>query len=258
MLEIKYDDFKNELSFDEDWYIDIQIDLIFNDNNYYHKYVKKVVNELFVLMKKDFLSNYIKLDYVKKGESYYRNHQEEFLSKVISLFDKLNSLTKNTSEQKRKKKNKKKKNKNTITTNNNDINTNDNENYNDNEEESEMKEQDIDNNIKYENIEEIKNIGNNNINDDNNIEEKMINNTKNILDNEKKGEILKNKNWFNNLGLNREELEFTNNNIFEKSQNKENDKLCIKSNINTINEEEIPEKDKEIKISSKVDIEKKF
>ena len=59
-----YSETKEELPSDEDCYIDIQIDLIFNDNNYYHKYIKKIILEFFELMDKEFLNNYIKQDFI--------------------------------------------------------------------------------------------------------------------------------------------------------------------------------------------------
>ena len=84
---------EDDIEINKDWYLDINIDLVFIDNNYYHKYVKKLIFELFLLLKKDFLNKYIKFDFAKKGESYYKNNKEEFLSEVISLYEKLNSVT---------------------------------------------------------------------------------------------------------------------------------------------------------------------
>ena len=235
--EVKYySETKEELPSDEGWYIDIQIDLVFNDNNYYYKYIKKIILEFYELMDKEFLNNYIKQDFIKKGESYYRNHQEEFLSNIIILFDKLNTLTKiiNKNEQKRKKKNKKKKNKNKVLISNNNSNNNE-DNDNDNDDNSEIKESD--NNIKNENNNE-KNI-NNNIN--NNIEQKIENNNK--LDNQNKGELLKNKIWLNNLKLNSEQLEFTNN-IFDKS---------LKNEDSYINKTKSPDKSPDILSENKIE-----
>ena len=230
-------DFKNEeerkqSQFDNDWYIDIQIDLIYNDNTYYHKYVKRIINELFILLNKEFLMNYIKLDFTKKGESYYKNNKEEFLSGIISLFEKLNNLTKiiDKNETKRKKKKKKNKNKNLMS--------------NKNIEDSESK-----NNENVENIiidDKMDQVNNNNLNNDknNNIEkskvneikdedEKSENNNKIIIKN--KGDNMKNKIWMDSLKLNREELELVNN-LNDKS---------LKKEINLSSKIDIPENHKD-------------
>ena len=263
---------KNDVEIDEDWYIDIQIDLVFNDNNYYHKYVKKIVNELFSLLNKEFLSEYIKLDYTKKGESYYKNNKEDFLSSIIALFEKLNSLTKivDKNETKRKKKNRKKnKNKNVsnINTNNNsEINENNNDNNNDNNNNDEnniininnKKEQIIKNdnvNINQTNISNMNNINNISSNINININEKKETKNENennnkIIDNQNKPDNKKNKIWVDNLKLNREELKLVND-INDKS-------LKNEITLPKTNKLELSDKCLDLDLLSKIEIEKKF
>ncbi len=225
----------NDLELDNDWYIDIQLDLIYNDNSYYHKYVKKIINELFLLLNKEFLSNYIKLDFIKKGESYYKNNKEEFLSSIISLFEKLNNLTKIVDKNDTKRKKKKKKNKNKASTTNK------------NNEDSESK--DNENIIIEDKIEQLNNNNlNNNQNNMNNTYEIKddIKENSNKINNKNKGEVIKNKIWTDNLKLNREELELVNN-LNDKS---------LKKEINIPNKKEIPEK--HLDLLSTVDIQNKF
>ena len=272
---------KNDVEIDEDWYIDIQIDLVYNDNNYYHKYVKKIVNELFSLLNKEFLSEYIKLDYTKKGESYYKNNKEDFLSSIIALFEKLNSLTKivDKNETKRKKKNRKKnKNKNVsnINTNNNsEINENNNDNNNNNENNNNDNNNDNNNNdnnniininnkkdqiIKNDNVNinqanisnmnNINNISNNiNINEKKEIKNENENNNK-IIDNQNKPDNKKNKIWVDNLKLNREELKLVND-INDKS-------LKNEISLSKSNKLELSDKCLDLDLLSKIEIEKKF
>ena len=232
----KNEEGNNDIELDNDWYIDIKIDLVFNDNNYYHKYIKKMVNEFFVLLRKDFLTNYIKLDFIKKGESYYKNNKEEFLSSVIQLFEKLNNLTKDVDKNEPKRKKKKKKNKNKSVNSNND---------------SEIKE--IENNIingkeedklnNDDNLDDNQNIIDNFNNNLNEKKEEKENEIKNDND-EKKEESIKNKLWLDNLKLNREELKLVNN---------LNDKP-LKSEINFLNKKEVENN----LDTSKLDIEKRF
>ena len=201
------DETNNGIEIDKDWYIDIKIDLVFNDHNYYHKYIKKMVTEFFELLKKDYLSKYIKLDFIKKGESYYKNKKEEFLSSVISLFENLNNLTKHVDQNEPKRKKGKKKNKNKNINNNisnNDSEIKDNENNNIKNEKEEEK---LNNNNFHDNQNIINNF-NNNLNE--NEDERRENMTKND-NNKNKEESLKNKIWLDNLKLNREELKLVNN-----------------------------------------------
>ena len=228
---------ENNLIIDDNWYIDINIDLIFNDNNYYYKYVKKIINELFELLNKEFLIKYIKIDFNKKGESYYKNNKEEFLSSIKSLFNELNKLTKliDKKENKRKKKNKKKNKNKNIIINENNINNNEYKIKNDeikiindkNEEKDNKDKLNIDNNNEINN--KINNISNiNNINNNNNdIKKEIKDNNNNKLDNQNKNKI-----WLNNLKLNREELEIKNNNIYDKllkNDNNGNNNIIINS-----------------------------
>ena len=238
----------NDIPFDEEnWFIEIQIDLVFNDNHYYHKYVKKIIFELFEIVDNNFLLKYIKKEFIKKGEFYYKNNSEEFLSGIISLFEKLNSLTKIVDENKpkRKKRNKKKnKNKNLNADDKNKNNGDDNENDNDNDIDNtdiNLAIKDKDNSINDNNDDYNKNINkinNNNISDIK--EDNSTNNNK--IDNQNKNKI-----WLKDLKLNREELELGNNK-YDKSLKNEEKKL------NYPNEIESPQICKDFK--SKIEIEK--
>ena len=233
--DIQNEEVENGIEIDNDWYIDIQIDLVYNDNNYYHKYIKKIVNELFELLNKEFLNKYIKSDFIKKGESYYKNNKEEFLSEVISLFEKLHNLTKIVDKNEPKRKRKKKKNKNKNLINNN--------------EDSEIK--DNDNKIIYDKNQQPKNnnenleINQNNIDNINELKEEN-NENNNIIDNKDKGENMKNKIWLDNLQLNREELELS----------KEINDNSLKKEINFTKNLEISEK--HLDLLSNTDIGTKF
>lgn len=203
---------------EENWFIEIQIDLVFNDNHYYHKYVKKIIYELFEIIDNNFLLKYIKKEFIKKGEFYYKNNNDEFLSGIISLFEKLNSLTKVVDENKpkRKKRNKKKnKNKNLNSDDKNRNNENDNDNDVDNADIN-LEKKDKDNSINDNNNKNINKINNNNISDVNEDNSITINNK---LENQNK-----NKMWLSNLELNREELELGNNK-YDKSLKSEEKKL---------------------------------
>lgn len=214
----KEDDKQDEISdipFDDDenWFIEIQIDLVFNDNHYYHKYVKKIINELFVMVDMKLLLKYIKIEFIKKGELYYKNNSEEFLSSIISLFEYLHNLTKVIDENKpkRKKKNKKKnKNKNVNADDKNKNTDNDNNDiYNP---DINLDKKDEDNIINDNNNKVLNKINNNEITD---IKEDNSNNN-NKLDNQNKNII-----WLNNLELNREELELGNNKYDKPLKNEE-------------------------------------
>ena len=241
---------EDDIEINKDWYIDINIDLVFNDNNYYHKYVKKLLIELFLLLKKDFLIKYIKLDFTKKGESYYKNNKEEFLSAVISLYEKLNSVTNivDKNDSKRKKKKKKNKKKDLASNNNNNEEEEKKENGNSiiNDKNDQLPNNDSDNIINN----NQNNINNLNINE---IKEEKKDNNNNKIDNIIKGENIKNKIWANtNLKLNREELELVNNinNINDKPFEKEIKEINIPTKL------EMP--DNHLDLLSDIDINKKF
>ena len=140
------------------------------------------------------------------------------MSGIISLFEKLNSLTKVVDENKpkRKKRNKKKnKNKNLNSDDKNKNIENDNDNDVDNADIN-LEKKDEDTSINDNNNKNINKINNNNISDvkeDNSI---TINNK---LENQNK-----NKMWLSNLELNREELELGNNK-YDKSLKSEEKKL---------------------------------
>jgi len=226
---------------DENWFIEIQIDLVFNDNHYYHKYVKKIIYELFEIIDNNFLLKYIKKEIIKKGELYYKNNGDEFLSGIISLFDKLNSLTKVIDENKpkRKKKNRKKnKNKNLNEDDKNKNNDKDNDNEADNAD------------INLEKKDENESINNNNENI-NKINNNSISDIKedNSFNNNKSDNQNKNKMSFNNLELNSEELQLGNNK-YDKSIKNEEKKL------NYPNEIESPQNCKDF--ISKIEIGKKL
>ena len=238
----------NDIPFDEEnWFIEIQIDLVFNDNHYYHKYVKKIIFELFEIVDNNFLLKYIKKEFIKKGEFYYKNNSEEFLSGIISLFEKLNSLTKVVDENKpKRKKRNKKKNKNKILNTDDKNKNNENENDNNN---------DIDNaDINLDKKDEDNLINNDNNNTNNNINKIKNNNISNAKEdnssnNNKLDNQNKNKIWLNNLKLNREELELGNNK-YDKSLKNEEKKLNYPN--------EIENSQTCIDFVSKIEIGKKF